>query len=111
MLASVLIWKTVVTPTQVAGYTVATIGLLYYSFGADNIHRVIRDHVFERVPRHENPMTRRRRIRRVITSMLLVIVVVTGAVGGVLAGYRVEMDPRVYWYSMSQLTGSKSFPW
>jgi hypothetical protein len=43
--------------------------------------------------------------------MLLATIVLAGAIGGVLAGYRVEMDPRVYWYSMSRLTGSKSFSW
>lgn len=109
--ASVLIWKTVVTPTQVAGYTVATIGLLYYSFGADNIHSFIHDHVFEKVHRDKNPIARRRWTHRVIAGMLLATIVLAGAIGGVLAGYRVEMDPRVYWYSMSRLTGSKSFSW
>jgi hypothetical protein len=42
--------------------------------------------------------------------MLLMIVVLAGAIGGVTAGYRVEMDPRVYWYSMSRLSSPKSFP-
>jgi hypothetical protein len=111
VLVSVLIWKTVVTPAQVAGYTVATIGLLYYSFGADSIHSFVRDHAFQKVTTEENPIARRRRTQRVIVSMLLTTVVLAGAVGGVLAGYRVEMDPRVYWYSMSRLSGSKPFSW
>jgi hypothetical protein len=42
--------------------------------------------------------------------MLLVIVVIAGAIGGVIAGYRVELDPRAYWYSMSRLSSPKSFP-
>jgi hypothetical protein len=111
VLASVMIWKTMVTPTQVVGYTVAIIGLLYYSFGADSIHSFIRNHVLQKVHRDENPIARRRRTQRVIASMLLTTVVFAGAIGGVLAGYRVEMDPRVYWYSMSRLSGSKSFSW
>jgi hypothetical protein len=110
VLASVLIWNTLVTPMQVAGYTVATVGLLYYSLGADSIHTLSHNQVAQSARNEKNPIARRRRTQRVLASMLLVIVVLTGAIGGVIAGYRVEMDPRVYWYSISRLSGSKSFP-
>jgi hypothetical protein len=95
---------------QVAGYTVATIGLLYYSLGADSIHSFISNQVFQSARKEESPIARRRRTQRVLASMLLMIVVLAGAIGGVTAGYRVEMDPRVYWYSMSRLSSPKSFP-
>jgi hypothetical protein len=111
VLASVLIWNTVVTVTQMAGYTVATVGLLYFSFGADTIHSLIREHVFVRIHNNQNRVARRRRTQHVIASMLLIVVVLAGAIGGVLAGYKVEMDPRVYWYSMTRLSGSKPFSW
>jgi hypothetical protein len=109
VLASVLIWNTLVTPMQVAGYTVATIGLLYYSLGADSIHSFIRNQVVQSAQKEENLIARRRRTQRVLASMLLTIVVLAGAIGGVIAGYRVEMDPRVYWYSMSRLSSPKPF--
>jgi hypothetical protein len=111
VLASIVIWNTVVTVTQVAGYMVATVGLLYYSFGADTIHSFIREHGFGKVHTNENPIARRRRKQRVIATMLLTVVVLAGAIGGVLAGYKVEMDPRTYWYSMTGLSGSKSSSW
>jgi hypothetical protein len=110
VLASVLIWNTLVTPMQVAGYTVATIGLLYYSLGADSIHSFIRHQLFQSARNEENLIARRRRTQRVLASMLLMIVVLAGAIGGVIAGYRVEMDPRVYWHSISRLSSRKSFP-
>jgi hypothetical protein len=94
---------------QVAGYTVATIGLLYYSLGADSIHSFIRHQIFQSARGEENPIARRRRTQRVLASMLLVILVLAGAIGGVIAGYRVEMDPRVYWHSISRLSSRKSF--
>ena len=110
MLASVLIWNTLVTPMQVAGYTVATVGLLYYSLGADSIHSFIRNQVAQSARKEENPVARRRRTQRVLASMLLMVVVLAGAIGGAIAGYRVEMDPKVYWYSMSRQSSPKPFP-
>ena len=95
---------------QVAGYTVATIALLYYSLGAESIHSFIRNQVAQSARKEENPIARRRRTQRVLASMLLMTVVLAGAIGGVIAGYGVEMSPRVYWYSMSRLSGPKSFP-
>ena len=96
MFASVLIWKTVVTSTQLAGYTVATIGLLHYSFGVDSVRSFIRDCAFQMVHRDDNNIARSRRVSRLAVGMILTVAVLVGSFGGVLAAYRVQMDPRAY---------------
>jgi hypothetical protein len=42
---SILIWHTVITPLQLLGNTIATIGLLYYSLGKDTIHNFMLQHL------------------------------------------------------------------
>ena len=56
MSGSVLIWHSVVTPLQLLGYTIATVGLLYYSLGRHIIHDFVRQRILEPLGGH----TRRR---------------------------------------------------
>ena len=105
MLASVLIWSTVITPLQVAGYTLATVGLLYYSLGVEIIHSFFEGRIRRTSHGDENPLTRRRHQRRMVAITSIVFIISAGAIGGILAGYSVEWDPRVYWYSMGRLAG------
>ena len=103
--ASVLIWGTVVTWMQIAGYTIATVGLVYYSLGAQTIHAFFNGQMGS-LKLDENPMAARRRRKRVCVLLLVLFLILFAATGGVLAGYGMDLgriDPRFYWYSKDRL--------
>lgn len=89
---------------QIVGYALATAGLLYYSLGAETVHAVLKIHAGNAAT-DENLVAGKRRRRRTCALTFLVSVILAGAVGGIFAGYKVEMDPRVYWYSKARLPG------
>jgi hypothetical protein len=54
----------------------------------------------------EKAPKRRRFAKRRFAVVLVVLSAFAGAIGGGYAGYNIEWDPRVYWYSAQRLTGA-----
>lgn len=115
--ASVLLWGTVVTPTQIVGCLVATSGLLYYSIGKQRLHSPlfpwleqsrIEESGSKLVELGGTPGAVKRKTfaKRKFAIVLVVLSAVAGAIDGGYAGHNIEWDPRVYWYSAQRLTGA-----
>ena len=103
--ASVLIWGTVVTWMQIAGYIIATIGLVYYSLGAETVHAFFKGQGGSS-RRDENLVAARRRRKRVCVFLSVLFLILFAAIGGALAGYGMDLgriDTRFYWYSKDRL--------
>jgi len=105
ILASVVLWDTIVTSTQIVGCFIATAGLLYYSVGKDKLHSLIFLR-YQYQPLKEQSVSPRRFAKRKFAIVLVLISISAGAIGGGYAGYNIEWDPRVYWYSAQRLTGA-----
>jgi hypothetical protein len=103
--ASVMLWGTVVTPIQLMGCFIATLGLLYYSLGKDKLHGFLFPCVGQS-GREEKGATRGGFARRKIAILFVFLAASAGAAGGWYAGYNVEWDPRIYWYFAKRLTGA-----
>jgi hypothetical protein len=97
---SAIVWSTVVTSTQIIGYSLSTLGLLYYSLGAETIRNALYQALSFAEHRDGSSYTNRKRRKRVIAAILLISIICAGAIGGIFAGLKMELDPRAYWYSM-----------
>jgi hypothetical protein len=105
ILASVVFWGTIVTLTQIVGCFIATTGLLYYSVGKEKLHSLLFS-CCQYPKATEQGVNPRRFAKRKFAIMLVLLSVSAGAIGGGYAGYSMEWDPRVYWYSAQRLTGA-----
>ena len=105
IIVSVVFWGTVVTLTQIVGCCIATIGLLYYSLGKERLHSLVFP-CYQYQPMREQSLSPRRFAKRKFAIVLVLLSVSAGALGGGYAGYSMEWDPRVYWYSAQRLTGA-----
>jgi hypothetical protein len=101
---SAIVWSTVVTPTQIVGYSLSTLGLLYYSLGIETIRGAFYHTFLFAMHRDGSNYTNRKHRKRVIAAILLISIICAGAIGGILAGLKMELDPRAYWYSMRKMT-------
>lgn len=101
--ASVVLWETIVTPTQIVGCIIATAGLLYYSLGKDRIHSLLFPWL-EQSRAEEKSVKRRRIAKRKFAIVVVLLSASAGAIGGGYAGYDIEWDPRVYWHSAQRVT-------
>ena len=105
---AILIWGTVVTPLQIFGYALSSIGLLYYFLGAETIHRFVSSlFVGKRPPVERKSGTGNS--RKKIAMICITAAAVCGGMAGALAGYTVDWrdwDPRLYWYSATRLYDS-----
>ncbi len=90
---------------QIAGYAIATVGLVYYTLGAETVHAFFKGQVGSS-KLDENPVAARRRRKRVCALLSVLFLILFAALGGVLAGYGMDLgkiDPRFYWYSKDRL--------
>ena len=102
---AILIWGTVVTPLQIFGYALSSIGLLYYFLGAETIHKSVSSLFVGKRPPTERT-SGRGNSRKKIAVVCITAAAVCGGLAGAFAGYTVDWrdwDPRLYWYSATRL--------
>ena len=84
---------------EVFGYGVPSIGLLYYSLDAEKINASCQRREVIKEGQIENVPSRRKFTNKKIVLFMIGGVAVAGGIGGAIAGYNMEWDPRPYRYS------------
>jgi len=97
VVASVMIWGTIISPLQIFGYGIALCGLVYYKLGAETLKGY-----FSEVNRQWAEFGARRPALRKLIVLGLVILTIFVLLGGLAPTYAPEYDPVNY------LSGTKS---
>lgn len=106
VVASVLIWGTVITPMQIVGYAIALAGLVYYGVGYDGVQTYYThsQQFVEKLWEGQKQVTVRDMVLRRIVFSLLVLLVLVLVLMGIAIGRdqtpKFVQDLKKDWFSL-----------
>jgi drug/metabolite transporter (DMT)-like permease len=103
VVASVIIWGTVVTPLQFIGYGIALSGLVYYKLGAEALKGY-----FAEGGRKWAEFGAHRPILRKLVVLVVVVLSIFILLGGLAPTYAPEYDPKNYLNAATKFSGGSS---
>lgn len=103
VVASVIIWGTVVTPLQFIGYGIALSGLIYYKLGAEALKGY-----FAEGGRKWAEFGAHRPILRKLVVLVVVVLSIFILLGGLAPTYAPEYDPKNYLNAATKFSGGSS---